>query len=191
VVISISSFLQLFFSYFVGSIPTGWLVARAKGIKNIREHGSGNIGATNVARLLGPRYFFLIFFLDCFKAYGCLWLIDYPEISWWILVCAFAVLLGNSRSVFLGLKGGKGVATTVGLLLFLFPSTLLIALPAWILVLVVTKNVGIASVVSLATLPVAGFFFGGNMHALLFLLLVALWCIFLHRDNIAAFLKKR
>ena len=66
-VISISSFLQLFFSYFVGSIPTGWLVARAKGIKNIREHGSGNIGATNVARLLGPRYFFLFFFLIVLK----------------------------------------------------------------------------------------------------------------------------
>ena len=185
------SFFQLFFAYFIGSLPTGSFIAYLKGIKNIRAHGSGNIGATNVARVLGIHYFFLVFFIDCFKAYAALWGIYYWGASCsWLLVCALAVLLGNSRSIFLRLKGGKGIATSFGLVLFLFPSILLIVVPVWLLVLALIRNVGMASVASMVVLPFAGIVLGADIHAIWFLVIVALWCIFLHRVNIKLFVTK-
>jgi len=191
--------VNLFFSYFailcaylIGSIPAGWLIARAKGIQNIREHGSGTIGATNVARFLGVHYFFLIFFIDAFKAFGALWILNkfgFSEKT--LFFAAMALLLGNTRSFFLQFTGGKGVATTFGLFLFLFPQLLLVMLPIWLGVLALTRNVGIASSAALFSAPFAAFFFGSSMLMLLFVAIAAQWSIFLHRENLRAWLQKK
>jgi len=194
-----SKAVNLFFSYFtllcaylIGSFPTGWLIARAKGIKNIRKHGSGNIGATNVARFLGVRYFFLIFLIDCFKSFGALWFLSWLGSSEKIIFfAAGALLLGNTRSVFLNFTGGKGVATTVGLFLFLFPQVLAVVFPVWIAVFIGSRNIGLASVVALFSAPFSAFFMGASTQMLLFVAIAAQWCIFLHRDNIRKWLRER
>src|ERR1700730_10712106 len=102
-------------AYLVGAIPTGYIIAKLKGISDIRQHGSGNIGATNISRVLGKHYFFLIFFLDAGKAYLFLQLIKpYFDFSY---LCFFAgiLLFGNGYSIFLRGTGGKGGATLCGL----------------------------------------------------------------------------
>ncbi len=157
-------------AYLLGSIPFGVLIGRARGI-DIREHGSRNIGATNVGRVLGRRYGLLCFFLDMAKGAipvlvagnmldtlghttlesgaGQLWL--------WMLV-ALAALAGHMFSPFLGFGGGKGVATAFGGLVAMWPILTipaLIALGSWILVVMSTRVVSIASMAAALIMPIA------------------------------------
>lgn len=176
-------------AYFVGSIPTGFLVARLSGVSDIRQHGSGNIGATNVARVLGKKFFALILLLDAGKAYGYLMLLaSFGASKELLCFAALALLLGNSASVFLRFSGGKGVATTVGCLLFLSPLSVLVALSVWLIVLGLTRIVGIASVA--AALGVVGLgiviVYKQNDPVALTSIVMALWVVLLHRKNINA-----
>src|SRR5690348_15473304 len=102
-------------AYLVGAIPTGYLIAKLKGITDIRQHGSGNIGATNVSRILGKHYFFLIFFLDAGKAYLFIHALKAHFSFNYLCIFASIVLVGNGYSIFLRGSGGKGVATLFGL----------------------------------------------------------------------------
>ena len=157
-------------AYLLGSIPFGVLIGRAKGV-NIREHGSRNIGATNVGRVLGRKFGYLCFILDMTKgavpvlvagllsevigrnpmelAGGDLWL--------WMFV-AIAALLGHMYSVFLGFGGGKGVATAFGALVAMWPVLTipaLIALAAWIIVVMSTRVISLASMTAATIVPLA------------------------------------
>ncbi|MBV9464206.1 MAG: glycerol-3-phosphate acyltransferase, partial [Verrucomicrobiae bacterium] len=104
-------------AYLAGSIPFGLLVARARGV-DIREVGSGNIGATNVGRALGKKYAYLVFALDFGKGILGVWLARrvigdaLPSLPWWIVSSALATVLGHSFPIWLKFKGGKGVATS-------------------------------------------------------------------------------
>lgn len=117
----------LFGCYLVGSIPTSYLFAKyVKGV-DIRRYGSGNSGATNASRLLGKPFFFLILAIDAIKAYGSVALsaVLLPEMNEYaVLACAAAVLVGNAFSIFIRFHGGKAVATSVGLLCYFLPSSL-------------------------------------------------------------------
>lgn len=156
-------------AYVVGSIPSGWLVARLKGIENIRQHGSGNIGATNIARLLGTRYFLVVFFADFLKAFGYLWLLHIWSVPpGWSLICALALLLGNTKSIFLFFTGGKGVATSFGLLLAVQPYVLAVVVLVWVAVLLFTRTVGIASVCALFAAPLVAFLIRARTDTLFF-----------------------
>lgn len=191
-------------AYLIGSIPTGLLVGLAKGV-DPRRSGSGNIGATNVGRLLGGRYFALVFSLDVLK--GALpvavagWILhDQPldrlHYVLWLLV-AFATLLGNLFSVFLGFKGGKGVATSAGLVLGLFPYFTLPGLVAAAVFIFVLKGWGyisLGSITAAASFPLLYILiglwrrwdvFGTQLPLLLFAILVAALVIWKHRTNIA------
>ena len=174
-------------AYLIVAIPTGYLIARLKGITDIREHGSGNIGATNVSRVLGKHYFFLIFFLDAGKAWLFIHAITphYPSNS----LCFFAGLLlfGNGCSLFLRGSGGKGVATLFGLLLALNQSTAMTLLYLWSLLLITTKTVGIASVGAALFLPIICAYRPHTPEFLLFCLFATLWIIYTHRSNIRAY----
>src|SRR5438105_2150337 len=121
----------LIISYLIGAIPVGYLIARFKGIVDIRKHGSGNIGATNVSRALGLPYFFLIFLIDAGKAFLTIWYLAPYATANFLYVCAAAVLLGNGCSIFLQGSGGKGVATLFGLLVALQLSVILPLLMVW------------------------------------------------------------
>lgn len=192
--------------YVVGSIPFGLLIARAKGI-DIRQHGSKNIGATNVGRVLGKKFFFVCFFLDMLKglvptlAFG---LVNglvrtdpalTPTETWWWLGAMIAPVLGHMFSVFLRFKGGKGVATGLGTLLAVFPVLTIagaIALAAFLVVLKLTKYVGVSSCAAAISLPIttlalvliAGDRFGGAWPAAVVTGLLAAVVIYKHRGNL-------
>lgn len=176
-------------SYLVGSIPTGFIIARIKGIEDIRTLGSGNIGATNVGRQLGLPYFFLILLLDSLKAFLCLYFIAQLGASTSLLyLCTLAILFGNSCSVFLNFTGGKGVATSVGILLYLFPLLLASGIGVWLLSLAATYKVGIASVLAAASLPLFAWLYGESWFAFGLILTMSVWIIWLHRLNILHFI---
>ncbi|MBL9118821.1 MAG: glycerol-3-phosphate 1-O-acyltransferase PlsY [Phycisphaerae bacterium] len=162
--------LLLILSFVCGSVPFGLLIARAKGI-DIRTHGSGNIGATNVGRVLGRRWGFLCFLLDAIKgatpvliagaARGILGVpsatLDAGELWLWLL-CGVLALLGHVFSPWVRFKGGKGVATGFGAFVAMWtPLTLptLIALVVWAIGVKVTKMVSLASMIAAFSIPVA------------------------------------
>ena len=155
-------------AYLLGSIPFGYLVAKAKGI-DIRNVGSGNIGATNAMRVLGKPAGIIVLLMDALKGYiavaflatsGCI--LAYPKIvesdsfcnNLHIVAGLFAVL-GHNYTCWLKFKGGKGIATTAGVYLALAPWPLLIALLIFVLAVVLTRYVSVGSIASAVALPAA------------------------------------
>jgi len=170
-------------AYFIGAIPTGYLVARLKGISDIRHHGSGNIGATNVSRSLGIHYFFLIFFLDAGKAFLFIRCVQ-PYFDYnYLCIFAALILLGNCYSLFLRGSGGKGVATLCGLIAALQPTSLPLLFGTWIILMLITKTVGIASVGAVLCLPVVIYAMHNNI-LFLFSLFAAIIVVYKHKKNI-------
>mgnify|MGYP003986319001 FL=1 len=150
-------------AYLAGSIPFGLLIARLKGV-NIREHGSKNIGATNVGRVLGKKYGLLCFFLDVLKGAVPVYIVGMITSSigqpieqtstnvmlLWITV-ALAALLGHMYSPWLNFGGGKGVATTFGGMVAMWPLLtipILLAFLAWVITLKATKLISLASLIA-------------------------------------------
>lgn len=174
-------------AYFIGAIPVGYLIAQLKGIADIRAHGSGNIGATNVSRFLGIHYFFLIFFLDAGKAYFFIQIMKHYVDYHYVCIFAGILLFGNGCSLFLRGSGGKGVATVAGLLGALCPIMVTVLLVGvWSLILAITRTVGIASVGAALCLPIYAYTTQNNPF-FLFSLFAALWIIRTHRSNIQAY----
>lgn len=144
-------------AYLVGAIPFGYLAGRAKGV-DVRRLGSGNIGATNVGRVLGRPYGVAVFVLDAAKGFAP------AACAGWVLggaaplvpvLAGFAAILGHLFPVYLRFRGGKGVATAAGVLAALAPSTTLVALAVWAGVLAAFRIVSLASMVAAVALPVA------------------------------------
>jgi glycerol-3-phosphate acyltransferase PlsY len=148
-------------SYLLGSIPFGYLAGKIGGI-DVRKAGSGNIGATNVVRVLGKRYGYPVFVLDFLKGFGAVkismsiatdarpeW--GSPEIFG--VFAAVASVIGHSFPLWLKFRGGKGVATSAGALFGLMPVATLIAIVIWVLVFWFTRYVSVASLVTSAALP--------------------------------------
>jgi glycerol-3-phosphate acyltransferase PlsY len=173
-------------AYLIGAIPTGYLIAKLNGIADIRAHGSGNIGATNVARFLGKHYFFIIFFIDAGKAFLCMHLLQ-PYFDYNYL-CFFAAILlfGNGYSIFLQGTGGKGVATLCGLLTALDPKALIILFIPWLSSLLQTKTIGIASVCAVAYFPIYSYFCTNYSFFLLACFATAL-IVWKHKSNIRTY----
>jgi glycerol-3-phosphate acyltransferase PlsY len=149
-------------SYLIGSIPFGYLAGRICGV-DIRTKGSGNIGATNALRVLGKKWGYAVFLLDFLKA----WLPVKLALGWGIALmvhpasapgalAGLCALLGHSFPVWLGFKGGKGIASSAGVMVGLFSlAVFLVCLGMWLLLFTVTRYVSIASIVAAISLPVA------------------------------------
>ena len=177
-------------AFVLGSIPTGYLVARAKGV-DIRQHGSGNIGATNVFRTLGKPLGIFVFLVDALKGFAAVWLAaQFGDGSEWAgIVAAVAVIAGHNYTPWLGFKGGKGIATSAGVLLALMPWAVLAIAVVWVLVFKISRYVSLASICAAAALPVAvGLLWfsgcGGNGPLLAFSLAISALAIWRHRTNI-------
>lgn len=154
-------------AYLAGSVPFGVLIARSRGV-DLRAHGSGNVGATNVGRVLGRRWGMLCFTLDLLKGLaptltagawlGALGRTDLPASEAWVwLAVAVAAVLGHVFPVWLRFRGGKGVATGFGAALGVFPMLTIPALAAllvWLALVAATRYVGISSCVAALTLPI-------------------------------------
>ncbi|HEY1770492.1 MAG TPA: glycerol-3-phosphate 1-O-acyltransferase PlsY [Chthoniobacterales bacterium] len=193
--------LIIIVSYFLGSIPNGYLVGRARGI-DIRTLGSGNIGATNVLRQLGKSWGYLVFFLDALKGILAVAIamavahsrpVDlYPELLG--IAAALSCILGHTYPVWLGFRGGKGVATSAGTLLGLMPIAVISVLIIWATIFFLTRYVSLASLVAAFSLPifVAAYLHYRFLHGfglLPFSLLIAAVVIWRHHSNIRRLLQ--
>lgn len=171
-------------AFALGSIPTGVMVARARGI-DLRQVGSGNIGATNVGRALGKRW--AIFVLVCDAAKG--WLPAFVAQRWLsplgLALVALAAVLGHMFSVFLKGKGGKGVATSLGAALALTPVAALMCAGVYLLLYLVLRISSVGSLVAIVAYPVALWVAGDRERAhYLFAGAIAVLVIARHRENL-------
>jgi acyl phosphate:glycerol-3-phosphate acyltransferase len=183
----------LFASYLAGAIPTSYVVSKAFAKIDLRQHGSGNLGATNLYRVLGWKYAVPVALFDIAKGVVPV-LFFAPHVSpseLYALACGVAAIVGHVFSVFVRFKGGKGVATTAGVMLALTPLALAAAAAIWGLVLLLTGYVSLSSIAAAAVLPVAVYLLDRpERPELLWIdVLVAAGVIALHRRNIERLLK--
>ena len=174
-------------AYLVGAIPVGYLVARAFGIGDIRRHGSGTIGATNVLRTAGRWPALLTLVGDVAKGAGAVALGAMVAASDERAAAASAVaaIIGNCWSIFLGFRGGKGVATGLGAFLALVPWAVLPAALVWLVVTVTFRYVSLASVTSAACVPLGALALGYPRPSVVACVLGAAIVVARHRDNLA------
>lgn len=191
--------LPLMISYFCGSIPFGLLIVRLVKKIDIREYGSRNIGATNVARVVGKKWGILVFILDFLKGFLpflCLpfFFSDYPK-SLFILMALLGVV-GHNWSIFLKFGGGKGVSTSLGVIAGLCLGDpcliipLLVSLLVWVVVFLITKYVSLASLLAaLVFLMVSLIYLDFELKA--FAVIIFIFILLRHRNNIKNFIQKK
>ncbi len=189
--------LAVLLAYLLGSIPFGYLIVRLRMGADIRATGSGGTGATNVSRRAGKAAGVVTLLLDALKGAAAVllakWLVDAsPQSEWWIAAASVAVMLGHVFPVWLGFRGGKGVATGVGVFLALMPGVLAIAGLLFLIVVFLTSYVSLGSIVAALAIPVLVLLrheFFSQLPDFPSLLTVAvagaLLIVFAHRQNIA------
>jgi glycerol-3-phosphate acyltransferase PlsY len=189
----------LIFSYLLGSIPFGLIIAYLVKRIDIRDYGSGNIGATNVFRVLGKRLGITVFILDFFK--GLFPLVIARAVGGFsntvIILAAVAVVCGHNWTIFLKFKGGKGVATSVGAICGISLSfghlfwALLIAIGAWLGCFIVSRYVSLASLVSAAAFFISSLCFPLPFEIKIFTLALCIMVVVRHKKNIVNLLAKK
>ncbi|GAA6732971.1 glycerol-3-phosphate 1-O-acyltransferase PlsY [Thermus oshimai] len=177
-------FLVLLLSYLFGSVPAGVLVARTYGV-DIQKVGSGNIGATNVLRTLGPGPALVVAFFDVFKGGLAVLIARAVGVEGWLLGgVALAAVLGHNYSLFLGFRGGKGVATSFGTLLFLDPVLALWTFPIGVSVMLITRYVSAGSMAGGVTASVLALALGRPFWEVVTVFLMAALIFWTHRENL-------
>jgi len=176
-------------AYLMGSIPTGYLIVKwLKGL-DIRSVGSGNIGATNVKRVLGLKWFFGVLFLDALKGFLPVLAVKllFPQYQFLPVIAALCAVLGHTFTIFLNFKGGKGVATGLGVFLALAPLSVICSLASFVIILFMFKYISLGSIVAAVLLPAFVFIFGENGFlnlVLLFAVFTAVFVVYKHKENI-------
>ena len=176
-------------AYFIGSIPTGYIIVKLFTGQDIRTIGSGSTGATNVKRVMGKKWFFAVMLLDALKGalpviLSAIYTTVLNDIGLMPVIAAIFVILGHSKSVFLNFTGGKSVASGVGTLLALNWQAGLIIAAVWALVTWVSKYVSLGSIVALALSPLIMWFLNAPAAYIVYALMAAIYVIYLHRENI-------
>lgn len=179
--------LTAILAYFIGSIPTGYLFGRARGV-DIRTTGSGNIGATNVFRTLGKTAGISVLLIDAVKGFlptKFLLIGATPETrEYHSMVAGLFAILGHNYTCWLRFKGGKGIATSAGVLIALVPLGLLITLGAWLMVFAISRYVSLASVFAAFVLPFAVWAVERSPRMIILCTVLSLLAIYKHRANI-------
>ncbi|MEI2726943.1 MAG: glycerol-3-phosphate 1-O-acyltransferase PlsY [Verrucomicrobiota bacterium] len=181
-------------AYLLGSIPTGFLVARMRGV-DIRTVGSKNMGATNVFRVLGKGPGIVVLLVDAMKGWAAIALTRYeihshfadaggPNEAIAPIVAGLFAILGHIFTCWLKFKGGKGIATSAGVMVALVPWALLVSLLLWLVAFVTTRYVSVASIAAAAVLPVATWFTTHDAMLTGVTFLVAALAIYKHKTNI-------
>jgi acyl phosphate:glycerol-3-phosphate acyltransferase len=181
------SLVAVLAAYLVGAVPIGWLVARAFGVGDIRRHGSGTIGATNVLRTLGRLPAIVTLLGDVLKGYLAVWLGtalggEQPAAA---AMAAVAAVAGNCWSIFLGFRGGKGVATGLGALLRLIPLATVAAVPVFVIIVASFRYVSLGSLLAALCVPLGALMLGYPRAAVLAALAIAVIIVVRHHANIA------
>ena len=185
--------LSLILSYLVGSIPTAYIAGRlCKGI-DIRQHGSGNVGATNAFRILGKIPGTIVLCIDVLKGVVAITLVGDVfglDQIWARVFLAVAAVIGHNWTIFLKFKGGKGIATSLGVLIGLtikisiIRPVLLITVSIWVLIFLLSGFVSLASIVSAVFLPVLMLTFSQPLEVILLGVIFCIFVVFRHRPNI-------
>ena len=181
------TFLAVVISYLIGSIPFGYLLARLKGI-DIMEHGSGNIGATNVWRNMGPLPGLTVLLLDMGKGAVAVLIgrsLGGIETE---LLTAIAVLCGHSWSVFLRFKGGKMIATGGGIVFAMSPVLVLVGFVVWVTTVAVSRYVSLGSMLAAVSIPVTMVITKMSPWHITFGVAMAVLAVYKHRANISRIL---
>lgn len=181
--------LGFILGHLCGSVPSGlWIVQALHGI-DIREYGSKNIGTTNVFRTVGPKTAALVMACDMFKGIAAVWLVSYmfadPVFD---VATALGALLGHNYSAFLGFKGGKGVATGLGLLVFLMPKVSACAFGVWLVIVLLTRYVSLGSIVAAICTPVLAWYFAYPAPYILLGAIAGFFVVLRHKENIGRLL---
>lgn len=168
-----------------GSVPSGlWLVQAFHGI-DIRNYGSKNIGTTNVFRIVGPKTAVLVLIADAFKGILAVGIMSYffhnPLLD---VVTALGALLGHNYSLFLGFKGGKGVATALGLLIFMMPKVAVTSFGIWLVCVLLTRYVSLGSVMAAIFTPPLAWYLGYPSAYVIFSVVAAFFVVLRHKENI-------
>ncbi len=194
----ISSFIAVILaSYFCGSVPWAYIIGKTRGI-DIRKHGSGNVGATNVMRVLGKKWGILCFILDFLKGAVPLLAVRIlyshgffcADIDYLLICAAVSTVAGHVWSAFLNFKGGKGIATSAGVMLALSPLTLIAAFALWTVLFYSFRYVSLASIISAASLPFIAYLADKSglekisPPVLILFFILAILAIARHRGNI-------
>ena len=176
-------------SYLIGSIPTGYIIVKLFTGQDIRTIGSGSTGATNVKRVMGKKWFFIVMLLDALKGalpvvLTALFATALAHLGVLPVLAAVCAILGHSKSVFLNFTGGKSVASGVGTLVALNWQAGLIIAAVWGIVTWVSKYVSLGSIVALALSPLIMWFLNAPIAYIVYALIAAIYVIYLHRENI-------
>lgn len=168
-----------------GSVPSGlWLVQAFHGI-DIRNYGSKNIGTTNVFRTVGPKTAVLVLIADAFKGILAVGIMSYffhnPLLD---VVTALGALLGHNYSLFLGFKGGKGVATALGLLIFMMPKVAVASFGIWLVCVLLTRYVSLGSIMTAIFTPSLAWYLGYPSAYVIFSVVAAFFVVLRHKENI-------
>jgi len=177
-------------AYLAGSIPSAYIAGKLRGV-DLRQHGSGNLGATNVARVLGPATGAVVFLADVLKGFLPVFFLPiYTETlqpGLWALVYGAAAIFGHVKPIFLlGKGGGKGVATATGVFLALAPVPMLVSFAVWVLVFSISRYVSLASLLGAVVLPIAilGWYRDPASPVFIASVIIALFVFWTHRANI-------
>lgn len=177
-------------AYLAGSIPSAYIAGKLRGV-DLRQHGSGNLGATNVVRVLGARTGAVVFLADVLKGFLPVFFLPiYTETlqpGLWALVYGAAAIFGHVKPIFLlGKGGGKGVATATGVFLALAPVPMLVSFAVWILVFSISRYVSLASLLGAVVLPIAILAWYRDPASPVFIasVIIALFVFWTHRANI-------
>lgn len=168
-----------------GSVPSGlWLVQAFHGI-DIRNYGSKNIGTTNVFRTVGPKTAVLVLIADAFKGILAVGIMSYlfhnPLLD---VITALGALLGHNYSLFLGFKGGKGVATALGLLIFMMPKVAVASFGIWLVCVLLTRYVSLGSIMAAVFTPPLAWYLGYPSAYVIFSVVAAFFVVLRHKENI-------
>ena len=184
--VGILHFLLVFvLGHVCGSVPSGlWLVQAFHGI-DIRNYGSKNIGTTNVFRIVGPKTAVLVLIADAFKGILAVGIMSYffhnPLLD---VVTALGALLGHNYSLFLGFKGGKGVATALGLLIFMMPKVAVASFGIWLVCVLLTRYVSLGSIMAAILTPPLAWYLGYPSAYVIFSVVAAFFVVLRHKENI-------
>lgn len=183
--------LTTLIAYLIGSISSSTLISRWFAKMDIREHGSGNAGATNTLRVLGVRWAVVVLAFDIVKGVVAV-LIAHALVhgsAWALYLAGLAAIVGHNWPVFFGFRGGKGIATTIGVLLWLMPVPTALAGACAIVVILLTRYVSLGSLVLTVMVPIIGALLRDDVGAIVFAIAVALLSIWRHQANIGRLLR--
>ncbi|KUK56404.1 MAG: Glycerol-3-phosphate acyltransferase [Atribacteria bacterium 34_128] len=172
--------------YLLGSIPFGYIVGKLFKKVDIREFGSGNIGATNAFRILGPWLASLVLIGDIGKGIFSIYLLRFLNIDNLLIltIAGLAVICGHDWSLFLGFKGGKGIATTFGVVFALNPTISVLAVIVWGIVIVTTRYASLSSICAVISIFVFTILFKQPYEYIIFSAIILILGIFKHKENI-------